>query len=118
MKSFLFWQKWLLACGFASSIFGIYMSFFSGTVLFKLFDSNINSIFWGTDNISSNVKEFQKWIYGAWGATVTGWGIFMIFIAHYPFQKKEKWAWNCLISMLLAWFFIDTGFSIYFKETI
>lgn len=118
MERFLFWQRWLLIVGFGISAFGVFMSFFSGTALFQIFDSNINPIFWGTENIPTNIREFQKWIYGAWGAAVAGWGIFVIFIAQYPFRKKEKWAWHCLISGLLVWFFIDTGFSAYFKVYI
>lgn len=118
MNRFLFWQRWLLIVGFGISAFGISMSFFNGTEFFGIFNDNINPVFWGTKDVANNVMEFQKWIYGAWGATVAGWGIFVIFIAHYPFQKKEKWAWNCLISGLLVWFFIDTGFSAYFKVYI
>ncbi len=115
MERFLFWQRWLVIVGVAISIFGIFMSFFSGTSLFNLFDNSINPIFWGTADVANSVKGFQKWIYGAWGATVAGWGIFVTFIAHYPFQKKEKWSWNCLLLGVLVWFIIDTGFSVYFN---
>lgn len=118
MRNFLFWQRWLLIVGFVISIFGISVSFFSGTALFYLFDNNINLNFWGSVDVPNNIKEFQKWIYGAWGATVAGWGIFVIFIAHYPFQRREKWSWNCLISGLLLWFFIDSGFSVYYRVYI
>lgn len=118
MEGFLFWQRWLFIVGVVISIFGMFMSFFSGTALFYLFDSNINSIFWGTADVADGVKGFQRWIYGAWGATVAGWGIFVTFIAHYPFQRKEKWSWNCLLSGVLVWFIIDTGFSAYFNVYI
>jgi hypothetical protein len=94
------------------------MSFFSGTALFYLFDNRINSVFWGTADVADGVKGFQRWIYGAWGATVAGWGIFVTFIAHYPFQRKEKWSWNCLLSGVLVWFMIDTAFSAYFNVYI
>ena len=118
MNKFLFWQKWLFGVGLLISVFGVFMAFFSGTVLFQMFDTNINQIFWGSGEVVSNVRMFEKWIYGAWGATVSGWGVFIIFIAYYPFQKKEKWAWWCLLFGLLLWFLIDTGFSAYFKVYI
>lgn len=37
------------------------------------------------------------------------------FKAHYPFKKKEKWAWNCLVVGLLVWFVLDTSISLNYK---
>ncbi len=114
MERFLFWQRWLFIVGVIISIFGLFMSLSSGTALFYLFDSHINSVFWGTPDVAQGVKAFQRWIYGAWGATVAGWGICLTFIVRYPFRRKEKWSWNCLLSGILLWFIIDTGFSAYY----
>jgi len=118
MESFLFWQRWLLIVGVVISIFGMFMSFFSGTALFYLFDNRINSVFWGTGDVTEGVRGFQRWIYGAWGATVAGWGICVTFIVHYPFRRKEKWSWECILWGVLVWFMIDTGFSVYFNVYI
>ncbi|MFH1188580.1 MAG: hypothetical protein V1652_01915 [bacterium] len=118
MKNFNFWQKWLLIVGVVMAIFGIYMSLSSGTYLFRIFDNNIIPVFWNTAKITQNALKFQKWVYGAWGATVAGWSIFLIFITHYPFKQKQKWAWKCLLSGLLVWYFLDTAFSWYFKVYI
>ena len=118
MGNFDFWQRWLLVVGIIVAFFGLFLSFGSGTVLFAIFDSRINPVFWGTGTLPANTKDFQQWIYGAWGATVAGWGIFIIFIAGYPFKKKEKWSWHCLWSGLLLWFIIDTGYSAYFRVYI
>ncbi|OGP50060.1 MAG: hypothetical protein A2Y79_00635 [Deltaproteobacteria bacterium RBG_13_43_22] len=115
MGNFYFWQRWLLVVGIIVSLFGLFISFFSGTALFALFDSLINPVFWGAGPLPDDAKAFQKWIYGAWGATVAGWGIFIIFLARNPFKKKEKWSWHCLWSGLLLWFIVDTGFSAYFR---
>ena len=81
MGNFYFWQRWLLVVGIIVSLFGLFISFFSGTALFALFDSLINPVFWGAGPLPDDAKAFQKWIYGAWGATVAGWGIFIIFLA-------------------------------------
>jgi len=104
--------------GIIITIFGIFMAFFSGTPVFKLFDVNINKTFWVKENIISATKNFQRWVYGAWGATIAGWGIFIVFIARYAFNKKEKWVWMCMFLGLLIWFLIDTGFSVYFRVYI
>ncbi len=69
----------------------------------------------GTVEIADSAGDFQKWIYGVLGATLAGWGVFVAFIAHYPFQQREKWAWNCILAGLLVWFVIDMAISLSFK---
>jgi hypothetical protein len=114
MNKFSFWLRWLLVIGMIICVFGIVMAFLSGTVLFKPLNSQINPVFWGTKDVDSAVKEYQQWIMGVLGATMASWGIFVLFITHYPFRNKEKWSWNCLIAGLLVWFFIDSSISLYF----
>lgn len=113
--SFSFWQRWLLVVGLVILIFGIMMAFLSGTQWFELFNRQIDPDFWGANIVEEGTKEFQKWIYGVWGATIAGWGVFLVFIASYPFGKKEKWAWKCLVVGLLIWFVLDTVISFNYK---
>jgi len=97
------------------SFFGVFMAFFSSTVFFESFNNQVNPVFWGAENVPATTRTFQEWIYGVLGSTLTGWGIFITFIANYPFKMKEKWSRNCLISGLLVWFVMDTGISLYFN---
>lgn len=115
MNRFSFWQKWLFIVSLVIVLFGAMMALFSGTKLFGVFDRQINPAFWNTENVDNSVRQFQKWIYGVTGASMAGWGLFMAFIVHYPFKKKERWSSNCFISGLLLWFVIDTAISLYFK---
>ncbi len=115
MKSFLFWQKWLLVFGIVISIFGVLMALLSGTPLFDVFNNRIDPSFWGANAVKGATRQFQKWIYGAWGATIAGWGIILTYIAQYPFSRKERWAWNCLVFGLLVWFILDTSLSAFYK---
>ena len=115
MAGFVLWQKWLLIVGVIIAIFGVMLALFSQTVLFAFFNQQINPIFWGTVDLPANAQAFQPWIYGVLGAVMAGWGIFTTFIVHYPFKRKEKWAWTCLASGVLAWFVIDTFISLSFK---
>ena len=115
MTNFSFWQKWLFVVGIVVSIFGTLMALLSGTPLFDFLNQQINPTFWGANIIENSTREFQQWIYGVWGATIAGWGIFLTFITHYPFNKQEKWAWNCLLVGLLVWFILDTSISINYK---
>lgn len=115
MKEFSFWQRWLFAVGALLTVFGIVMAFFSGTAVFELFNSQVDPVFWRTEDIADNARRFQQWIYGVLGATVAGWGVFVTFVAHYPFRKKEKWSWDCLVVGLLLWYLTHTAISLNFK---
>lgn len=115
MNRFNFWQKWLLIASLFLVIFGIGLAFLNQTSLFDfLFNHRINPYFWHSLYVSQDIAQFQGWIYGVLGATVAGWGIFMAFIAHYPFRARERWSWNCLTTGLLVWYLVDTAISLYF----
>ncbi|MBI5032864.1 MAG: hypothetical protein HZB51_20270 [Chloroflexi bacterium] len=115
MSSFSFWQKWLVGAGLVMVVFGILMALVSGTVAFDWFNRQIDPVFWGTNAVGVAAKQFQRWIYAVLGATMAGWGVFLTYLARYPFNKKEQWAWNCLFFGLLVWFVVDTSFSIFYK---
>jgi len=115
MPSFSFWQRWLFVVGIVIAVFGIVMALFSGTPLFDVFNRQIDPAFWGMNAVSDVAKQFQQWIYGVWGATIAGWGIFVTYIARYPFKSKERWSWNCLVFGLLIWFVLDTSLSVFYK---
>lgn len=118
MGSFNFWQKWLLAVGIYLVAFGLVLAFFNQTRLMDLaFNDQIDPVFWGTDGIPENAAHFQAWVYGVLGATVSGWGIFLAFLAHYPFKAREKWAWNCIAFGIGTWFVVDTAISAYYGVT-
>ena len=115
MANFAFWQRWLFVMGIVVSIFGLMMALLSGTPLFDYFNRQINPAFWGANAMDEATTQFQQWVYGAWGATIAGWGIVLSYIARYPFKKKERWAWNCLVFGLLVWFVLDTSLSVLHK---
>ena len=115
MSSFDFWQKWLFVVGVIITVFGVFMALFKGTRLFFIFDSQINPVFWPSGAMSPEAGLFQRWAYGVWGSTIAGWGVFVAYIAAYPFKNKEKWAWTCLVVGLLLWFLLDTGISLSHK---
>ena len=91
------------------------MALFNGTPLFDLFNRQIDPSFWEANGVDSATEQFQQWVYGVWGATITGWGIILAYIARYPFSKKERWPWNSMVSGLLVWFILDTSLSVFYK---
>ncbi len=112
---FAFWRTWLLIVAVLITLFGVAIACLSGTPLFDLFNHQIDPAFWNASAPANEAKEFQKWIYGAWGAIIAGWGIFFVFITRYAFEKKEKWIWNCIAVGLLVWFVLDTGLSLNYR---
>lgn len=115
MNSFGFWQKWLFGFGIYLFVFGIVLSFFGhSTFMNYVFNNQIDPVFWGLTELPETAKKFQAWIYGVLGSVISGWGIFISFIAHYPFKAKEQWAWNCIFVGFIVWFIIDTVLSVYY----
>ena len=118
MKNFNFWQKWLFIVGIYLAVFGLVLAFFNQTQLMdSAFNNQINPAFWNDEGIPENTVLFQSWIYGVLGATVSGWGIFIAFLAYYPFKAHEKWAWNCIAVGIATWFIADTAISVFYQVT-
>lgn len=118
MKSFNFWQKWLLFVGIYLVVFGLYLTFFSQSSLMDfLFNRQINPNFWAAEELSENTLKFQGWIYGVLGAVIAGWGTLIVFWAHYPFKTRERWAWNGLASGTAIWYCADTIISAIYGVT-
>jgi hypothetical protein len=113
MSQFLFWQKWLLVLGGVIVAFGLALAMFNQTPLFDaLFNRQINPTFWIEADVTPQIRAFQQWAYGVLGATMAGWGVFILFIAREPFRRRERWAWNCLAFGIGLWFVVDTALSI------
>lgn len=107
---------WLKMISVLFALFGVIIALFNQTKIFQLlFGNQINAIFWKNTEITDGAILFQQWIYGLLGATCLMVGILIFFIVKNAFAKREKWAWNCLLWGLVAWFLIDTPISIYFQ---
>lgn len=111
MVRFNLWQKWLVILGCIVTVFGIFMALANAGSLFDLFNQQIDPVFWEDPVLPAEALAFRTWVYGAWGGTVAGWGVFMIFLASRPFKAKESWAWWCLVVGLGVWFVLDSGLS-------
>ncbi len=118
MTRFQFCVIWLKIVSVLFSIFGVVIALLNQTPVFQvLFNNQINPTFWtGADAVlPAGTLHFQQWIYGLLGATCVMVGVLIYFIVHNAFAKKEKWAWQCLLFALCAWFIIDEPVSLYFR---
>ena len=115
MNNFNFWQRWLLVVSWIIVLFGLAMALLNTTPIFDLMNDRVNPVFWGADPVPEASALFIRWIYGVLGATVAGWGVFMVFIAHYPFNRHERWARDAILVGLLLWYVVDTSITLYFR---
>ena len=115
MTSNRLWDTWMVAVGWILVVFGILLAFANQTRLFDVvFNNQVNTVFWSSPVAPESVVPFQRFIYGVLGMTVAGWGVFFIYVARYPFRRRERWAWTCIFAGITLWFIPDTAISAYF----
>ena len=117
--SFYFWQKWLVGVSIYLVVFGILLAFFSQSqFMHVLLNQYIDPSFWPDNQISAGTMQYKKWVSGVLGAIVASWGILIAFIAYYPFNLRERWAWSSIAVAVMFWFFVDSGCSLYYNVPI
>lgn len=95
---------------------GIFISLFNRTLIFEsIFNNNINPLFQINGNTDSVIIQFQSWIYGVLGATISGWGILLAFQIYYPFTARQQWSWSSIAVSICMWYVLDTSISFYFN---
>ena len=115
MKSSTFWDRWLSLMGWLLVVFGLILGFFNQTQLFYfVFNRHVSSVLWPNGISPNNIVPFQAWIYGVLGFTVSGWGVFVLFLARHPFKKRERWARDCLFVGITLWYTTDTALSLHY----
>lgn len=98
MDKFGFWVSWLKIVSAVFALFGLVLACFNQTTIFQMaFSNQIDSVFWGREELASEILSYQSWIYGLLGATCVMVGILIFCIVKHSFAKREKWAWNCLL---------------------
>jgi len=116
MQGIRFWTNWLRAASLLVVAFGLALALLQGSALIAPLNDQIDPIFWSSP-LAGTTQAFQRWIYGAWGATVAGWGALVFFVVHRAFQRCERWVWNALAASLLLWYFPDTCISLKYGVT-
>ncbi len=115
MKRFSLWVRWLKLVGFGLILFGLIMTFFNASPIFDLFNQGIDPVFWEGVLSEGRPVAFRTWVYGAWGATIVGWGITLVVLVHKAYAARERWSWYAIAGGLIAWYVLDSGVSAYFE---
>lgn len=119
MNAFHFWRRWLATLSWLIAILGIAFALFNQTALFDaLFNDHIDPSFWPAGRMQPQAVAFQGWAYGVMGALMAAWGVIMAFVAHYPYARRERWAWRAMALAVLVWFIPDTALAVAFGLTV
>jgi len=111
---FNFWRKWLVICSAITILFSLMMVFGSTGFLFEFYNRQVATAIWGRPELHEAVVKYHAWIFGVLGSSIAGWSVCLLFIALYPFKRREKWAYYCILISILIWAPLDSAFSIYF----
>ena len=110
MRNFTLWNRWLWIASLVLVVFGVAMALLNRTIVFSTLNRSIDPVFWPA-GVPEGVNEFQAWVYGAWGATVIGWGVMAAVLVRFAFSRREAWTWWALAAGIGAWYVIDTAIS-------
>lgn len=58
--------------------------------------------------------DYVRGLYAVLGAVMVGWIVALVPIARGPIRRRERWAWNLIVSSAVAWFVLDTAASLVF----
>jgi len=91
MSKHRIWDRWLQTVGWILVVFGLVFALFNQSSLFDLaFNQNIDPVFSGAAHVSEDMHRFQAWIYGVLGATIAGWGLFIVFLSQVSVSQTGK----------------------------
>lgn len=110
MRSFPFWQRWLWVASLGLVVFGGAMALLNRTIVFVAFNRAIDAGFWQAA-LPEGVPAFQGWVYGAWGATVAGWGLMCALLVRHAYARHVAWSWRAMAASVGLWFILDTAIS-------
>lgn len=116
MGGYELWRRWLLVVVALLLLVGLAMIvmpwIMSPGALSK--DPLLRPFFGGAA-LSTEVRDFHRFIFGVWGSTLVGWAVVLVFLVRHPLRARERWAWNASMAGLLLWFPIDTYVSFHFR---
>jgi len=72
----------------------------------------LQQFFNGDETLYKQFNNLKNWLLAIIGATIMGFHLLAICIAHIPLRKQETWAYWAIWSGLICWFGIDTFWSL------
>jgi len=117
-RSFWIWQRVLLAGFLVQAAVGYVVAFAYGSPLLRWHADGVGRALWGRPEYGAEVAAYRDFIMGVLGATMAGSALVTAWVVAIPFARRERWAWACVATALVAWAPFDTGLSLYHGVTI
>lgn len=114
MKYFIFWKNWLIIINLVTICIGLLIAFAGNSFLFEIHNEETSHTYFDGQAPSGKMMAFKNWLFGIIGATIVGFHTLIVYIARYPFARRERWARNAIALAMTAWFLLDSALSISF----
>jgi hypothetical protein len=115
MKSFIFWQSWLLVTSLLFALWGMLMACCPDNILFHPYNKALCQALWQQDYFPDEAKPLHYFLAGPLGGTITACYLFAAYISAVPFREKKKWARSAILVAFGSWAIIDSTVSLFCK---
>jgi hypothetical protein len=109
MDRFTFWQRWLFITSIVFALFGIVFAFWGDSPFLQVYNRALAQNFYGADKFPADAEPFRDFSYGPIGGCILCCYVLLAYIAWYPFQRKEKWAWWATFFAFAGWVILDSA---------
>ena len=116
-KKFVFLWLWVLLLGFGSAALGLFLMLFPSSVVMKGYNATIARAFWGGKTMPVQAQLHNAWLMAVVGAGIVGWAIMWIYVAFFPFRRRERWAHRSMVVSASAWIILDIVAAAVFDVT-
>jgi hypothetical protein len=107
----------LMINGILFIVIGLYSVLFNNTSLFSIINWIMDPNFWGNEKLSNGTLNFKIFTWDFLGMFHIIWGINIFYIVRYNLmEKKEAWAWRCLVIQVIVWLFVVVYFTMSIKH--
>ena len=114
-KHFRFWRNWLVLVGAWGIFVGLALPFAAGIDwVAGAYNQHLAHNFFDSEALSPEMARYNLWVWAMLGAVIAAFGICILFLALYPFARREAWAWWTIALSLVVTFIYDVGVSIFF----
>lgn len=114
-KAFQFWRRWLIVVSSAGVLFGLLLPVLGASETASgWYNTQLARVFFEATPVTPEMQAYNLWVWSMLGAVIAAWGIALLFLVLYPFQRRERWAWYAVAVSLVVAFVMDAGMSLYF----
>lgn len=106
------WRRVLLLGLLAQAGVGYLVAFAYPTPLLGWHADGVARDLWGSPAYPAEVLAYRDFLMGVLGATMAGSALVTAWVVAIPYARRERWAWACLATALLAWAPFDVGLSL------